>query len=137
SALPAVGEFVTAGAAQNCQVGAATTTEKTRPPPGQNESSLLLLSSGCAGVGSKSGLQGPSSGSHRGLPRGRVWPSPRRTSRSFVLASLRALHLDLRLRRRQGGSDRGMPSPAPCTGRGRRVVARPGSGLSEVPVRGV
>ena len=31
-----------------------------------------------------------------GLPRGRIWPSSCRPSRSFVLASLRALHLDLR-----------------------------------------
>jgi len=38
-----------------------------------------------------------SSGLVPGLPRGRVWPSSRRASRSFVLASLRALHLDLRL----------------------------------------
>jgi hypothetical protein len=53
-----------------------------------------------------------------GLPRGQVWPSSRRSSRSFVLASLRALHLDLRRHRRQIGSDRGMAAPAPCTGRG-------------------
>ena len=80
-----------------------------------------------------------------GLPRCRVWPSSCRTSRPLVLASLRALHLDLRLRRRQGGSDRGMASPAPGTsrsrrwfaGRGRRVVTGPGSGLSEEPVSGV
>jgi hypothetical protein len=39
-----------------------------------------------------------------------------RTSRSFVLASLRALHLDLRLRRRRDGSDRGMPGPATGAG---------------------
>jgi hypothetical protein len=80
-----------------------------------------------------------------GLPRGRVWPSSCRTSRSFVLASLRALHLDLRRRRRQGGSDRAMASSAPGTdrsrrwvaGRGRSVVTGPGSGLSEEPVPGV
>jgi hypothetical protein len=48
----------------------------------------------------------------RDLRCGRVWPSPRRTCRSFVLASLRALHLDLPLRRQQCGSGRGMPSMA-------------------------
>src|SRR5215471_16716891 len=79
-----------------------------------------------------------------GLPRGRVWPSSCRSSRSFVLASLRALHLDLRLRRRRGGSDRGMASSATGAGRsgrraggGRSVVTGPGSGLSEEPVPGV
>jgi len=80
-----------------------------------------------------------------GLPRGRVWPLSCRTSRSFVLASLRALHLDLRLRQRQGGSDRGMAGSAPGTGRARRwvadrgrsVVTGSGSGLSEEPVSGV
>ena len=84
-----------------------------------------------------------------GLPRGRVWPSSCRASRSSVLASLRALHLDLRLRRRQGGGDRGMASPAPGTrsvlpgragrwvaGCGRSVVTGSGSGLSEEPVSG-
>ena len=101
-----------------------------------NESSLLLLSSGCLGFVPRWGFRGEF-GVHEGLPRGRVWPSPRRASRSFVLASLRALHLDLRLRRRQCGSDRGMPSPALAAGCGRRVVAGPGSGLSEVPVCGV
>jgi hypothetical protein len=50
-----------------------------------------------------------------GFPRSRVWPSPRRTFRSFVLAALRALHLDLPLRRRRSGSDRGMPSLVLCT----------------------
>src|SRR5215470_11977301 len=85
----------------------------------------------------------------RGLPRGPVWPPSRGTSRSFVLASLRALHLDLRRRRRRDGSYRGMPSPAPggavpgrgatcrVADRGRSVVAGPGSGLSEEPVPGV
>src|SRR5262249_2419632 len=84
----------------------------------------------------------------RGAPgrlRGRVWPSSRGTSRSFVLASLRALHLDLRRRRRQAGRDAVMAGPAPdgggfgcrVAGRGRSVVARPGSGLSEEPVPGV
>jgi hypothetical protein len=80
-----------------------------------------------------------------GLPRGRVWPSSCGASRSFVLASLRALHLDPRRRRRQIGSDRGMASSATGTGRtrrwgggrGRSVVARPGSGLTEEPVPGV
>jgi hypothetical protein len=43
-----------------------------------------------------------SSGLAAGLPRGRVWPSSRGTSRSFVLGSLRALHLDLRLRQAAG-----------------------------------
>jgi len=74
-----------------------------------------------------------------------MWPSSCRTSRSFVLAWPRALRLDLRLRRRQCGSDRGMASSAPATGgtrrwaagRGRRVVTGPGSGLSEEPVPGV
>ncbi len=88
--------------------------------------------------------------SARGLPRGRVWPSSRGTCRSFVLAWLRALHLDLRRRRRHGGSDRGMASPAPGTGSvppgragcwvagcGRGVVTGPGSGLPEEPVSGV
>src|SRR5215472_16754889 len=106
------------------------------PVSAHNESSLLLLSSGRPGVRSKFGLRRRVGGSHRGLPRGRVWPSPCRTARSFVLATLRALHLDLRRRRRHGGSDRGMPSPALSTGRGRRVVGGPGSGLSEVPVLG-
>ena len=86
----------------------------------------------------------------RGLPRGRVWPSSCRASRSFVLASLRALHLDLRRRRRQDGSDRGMASPALGAGSvlpgragrwgagcGRRVVTGSGSGWSEEPVSGV
>jgi hypothetical protein len=81
----------------------------------------------------------------RGLPRNRVWPSSRRTSRSFVLAPLRALQLDLRRRRRQGRSDRGMASSVPATGGtrrrtagdGRRVVTGSGSGLSEEPVPGV
>ena len=59
------------------------------------------------------------------------------TSRSFVLASLRALHLDLRLRRRRSGSDRGMASSALAAGRSRRVGAGPGSGLPEEPVPGV
>jgi hypothetical protein len=64
----------------------------------------------------------------RGLPRGRVWPSSRRASRSFVLASLRALHLDPRLRGRRGlGSYRGKAGCAPGSrcrigGQGRRLV---------------
>ena len=52
-----------------------------------NESSLLLLSSDCPGL-FRSWAFGGRLGSRRGLPRGRVWPPLRRTSRSFVLASL-------------------------------------------------
>src|SRR5258708_40125949 len=52
-----------------------------------------------------------------------------RASRSFVLASLRALHLDLRLRRRRYGSDRGMPGLA--------AAARARSGLKVVWPSGV
>ena len=93
-----------------------------------NESSLQLLSSGCLGFSLAVVVSGASSGSHGGLPRGRVWPSARRTSRSFVLASLRALHLDLRLRRRLSGSDRGMPSPVPGAVCGPYGGRRSGSG---------
>ena len=64
-----------------------------------------------------------------GAPRGRVWPSSRRSFRSFVLASLRALHLDLRRHRRQIGSDRGMAGPAPCTGRAARVETAAATGV--------
>src|SRR5260221_3826151 len=71
----------------------------------------------------------------------RVWPCYQRpsslpivaaacrASRSFVLASLRALHLDLRLRRRRYGSDRGMPGLA--------AAARARSGLKVVWPSGV
>jgi len=52
-----------------------------------------------------------------------------RTSRSFVLASLRALHLDLRFRWRRYGSDRGMPGLA--------AAARARSGLKVVWPSGV
>ena len=62
------------------------------------------------------------------------------TSRSFVLASLRALHLDLRLRRRQDGSDRGMPSSCPGTPPGwirGQKACRPALGLMVVAGPGV
>jgi hypothetical protein len=74
----------------------------------------------------------------RGLPRGRVWPSSCPASRSFVLASLRALHLDPGLRRRRGSAAieewPGMPPGCramPGTGPAAAVVAwRPGPGVA-------
>ena len=46
---------------------------------------------------------------HLGLPRSLIVADAPRRSRSYVLASLRALHLDLRLVCRRSGSSRGKP----------------------------
>jgi hypothetical protein len=140
-------------AAQNDQLCAAELEITNQATAAPNE--CLFVSRGSAGRfrGIRDGVRSlwlRQRTSARGLPRGQVWPSSCRASRSFVLASLRALHLDLRRRRRQGGSDRGMASPAPGTGSvppgragrwvarcGRNVVTGPGSGWSEEPVSGV
>jgi len=128
------------------QISLLGVPRETNPAPGgvaQNES--LFVSRGSVGLsrvvwGALRALWLYRRLVARGLPRGRVWPSSCRTSRSFVLASLRALHLDLRRRRRQGSSDRDMTGSAldgRAAGLGRSVVTGPGSGLSEEPVPGV
>src|SRR5260370_15485581 len=119
------------GDALSCETGDVADPELPARLFGTYRPAAVVLNAGATPV------IGPLDG---GLPRGRLWPSSRRASRSFVLAALRALRLDPRLRRRQDGSDRGMASSAPgcwAAGCGRSVVARPGSGLPEEPARGV